>query len=552
MPLVAALAILAAAAAAAWMLWQPEPRAPRVVAARRLTYDRTFKDFPYTDGTRVFYVEWKPAFAGTSILQLPIGGGDPRPLRTSFANPYLYDVTSAGDMLITDTVTRGLHVIATSGAARLIRDVRASWAHLSSDGRKLAFSDGPRLMIGGRDGSSVRQVVVADGDVVMPRWSPDGSRLRYTVNKLNERTLWDVSADGSGARVLLPGWRAACGAWTPDGRHFVFEADCDGAYGLWALDERRHWWERAREPWKLTTGPMRYENAVPSPDGSTLLAIGTPPAGVDLLRYDPSAKQFTPILPGLAATDVEFSRDGAWITYVRHADLTLWRSRADGTDRLQLTFAPQIVILPRWSPDGRRIAYAARQHQGSLHAFVVGIDGGPSQRVSAGDAAEEDPSWSPDGTRLVLTGRTKANVPRLHIVDVTSGHVETIPASERHFSPRWSLVGGLIAAISSDRTRLVLYDLKTRTWRDLLGGRVGWPIWTRDGAHIQLQQGAQVVRVRVADGRVETVVDLGLVKQAIWGEVGGVWVGQTPDEAPLVLREVGMGTDIYALEIVWP
>ena len=56
MPLVAALVLLLGGGAAAWIQWQPEPRAPRVVAMRRLTYDRTFKDFPYTDGTRV--LEW--------------------------------------------------------------------------------------------------------------------------------------------------------------------------------------------------------------------------------------------------------------------------------------------------------------------------------------------------------------------------------------------------------------------------------------------------------------------------------------------------------------
>jgi hypothetical protein len=56
---------------------------------------------------------------------------------------------------------------------------------------------------------------------------------------------------------------------------------------------------------------------------------------------------FVAFLGGLSATCVEFSRDGRWITYVRHPDRTLWRSRPDGSDRLQLTFA----VAHRKGPD---------------------------------------------------------------------------------------------------------------------------------------------------------------------------------------------------------
>jgi len=50
--------------------------------------------------------------------------------------------------------------------------------------------------------------------------------------------------------------------------------------------------------------------------------------------------------------DVEFSRDGQWVTYVSYPDYTLWRSRADGSDRLQLTYPPVYAALAHRSPDG--------------------------------------------------------------------------------------------------------------------------------------------------------------------------------------------------------
>jgi hypothetical protein len=58
---------------------------------------------------------------------------------------------------------------------------------------------------------------------------------------------------------------------------------------------------------------------------------------------------FLPFLGGITADFVEFSRDGQWVLYVAFPDGTLWRSRVDGTKRLQLTFPPMVVMVPHWS-----------------------------------------------------------------------------------------------------------------------------------------------------------------------------------------------------------
>ena len=51
----------------------------------------------------------------------------------------------------------------------------------------------------------------------------------------------------------------------------------------------------------------------------------------DLLRFDMHSHEFRPFLPGIAATDVDFSRDGRLIAYVRRPDQTFWISQSDGT-----------------------------------------------------------------------------------------------------------------------------------------------------------------------------------------------------------------------------
>ena len=57
----------------------------------------------------------------------------------------------------------------------------------------------------------------------------------------------------------------------------------------------------------------------------------------ELVRYDSASHQFTPYLSGMSAMGVNFSRDGKWVTYVAYPEGTLWRSKVDGSERLQLT-----------------------------------------------------------------------------------------------------------------------------------------------------------------------------------------------------------------------
>ena len=64
-------------------------------------------------------------------------------------------------------------------------------------------------------------------------------------------------------------------------------------------------------------------------------------------------------MSGISADGVDFSRDGQWVTYIQYPEGSLWRSRADGSERLQFTFPPMQVGLPRWSPDGKQIVFTA-------------------------------------------------------------------------------------------------------------------------------------------------------------------------------------------------
>ena len=165
---------------------------------------------------------------------------------------------------------------------------------------------------------------------------------------------------------LLAGWRQpnhksdisglsgeCCGRWTPDGKYFVF----DSGGQLWALREKESLLRKvSREPMQLTSGAINYGFPIPSKDGRKLFAVAGLVRG-ELVRYDGKSKAIEPFLSGISAQDVAFSKDGQWVAYVSFPEGTLWRSKADGSDRLQVSFPPLCAMLPHWSPDGKQIVF---------------------------------------------------------------------------------------------------------------------------------------------------------------------------------------------------
>jgi Tol biopolymer transport system component len=569
------------AAAVLAFLFRPTLPPPKVTGSSQVTNDGRDKELMVTDGSRIYFSSCSETTC--ALYEASTRGGDVVPIQTPFPDPFVMDISpERSELLVASCAAMmfyqqdcPLWILPVLGRSpRRLGNIRAATAAWSQDGKEIAYAQGNALYRVKIDGSESRKIVsiTAGGTPFFPRWSPDGRHLRFTAHTATggiagalgtPGSLSEVSTEGRNLHPLLPEWNKppaeCCGTWTQDGKYFLFQSQRGGTTNIWAIRVEGSLLRKvSHDPVQLTTGPTSSYRPLPSIDGKKLFVVTAQLRG-ELVRYDSGSKQFTPYLSGISAMGVNFSRDGKWVTYSAYPEGTLWRSRVDGGERLQLTFPPLFVIQPHWSPDGSRIAFNARQPDKPFSIYTISADGGSPERPVPGERDTCDPTWSPDGESL-LFGRYPDDEPPgagpmdLEIVDLRTHAISKVLGSEELWSPRWSRDGRYILAFTRTDDRLMVFDSKTQKWTELTKIGVNWPEWSRRGDYIYFlgaPPGGRpigVFRVRISDHKLEQVVSLKDFRRAPdWGD----WVGLAADDSPLLVRNAST-QDIYVLDVDLP
>jgi eukaryotic-like serine/threonine-protein kinase len=559
----AGAAITIAVAIAVWLA-RP-PAIPVVESVIQLTNDGQPKTgLLETDGARIYLNE---GLAGNRrIAQVSVSGGETAQLPTQLVNAQIVALANDSSALLVLVgrvfSTRGSmwSVSLPAGTGRRLGDIDVSDASLFPDGRVL-YTLGSAVYAAEKDGSRPRKLAeVPQPNAYIPQASPNGARVVFSaIDFLStaHASVYEVATDGTGLRELLKGGEnnlppvVCCARWSPDGKYLLFQARSQGNWDLWLLPQAAGIGRTFGSPVRLTNGPLSYTVGTMNRDAKQIFAIGAKARG-ELVRYDPKSQQFVPYLGGISAYDTTFSRDGQWVAYVSYPEHALWRSRADGSDRLQLTYSPQVVVEPRISPDGTRVAFSTSDND----AWVIGINGGTPRKL-ADDASA--PDWSPDGN-LVVVGSTvpgkaagEKGYFQSRIVNLRTGTVSVVPDSQGTVGP-WFVGQDLLVSATEDQAKFLVFDLKTRKWSDLATDPATFGAWetSPDGKYLYcttLGTDPKAQRIRIADRTVETIASLKDLRE-VDDPYDLKQIGVAPDGSALFTRDVGT-QEVYAISVKW-
>jgi dipeptidyl aminopeptidase/acylaminoacyl peptidase len=227
-----------------------------------------------------------------------------------------------------------------------------------------------------------------------------------------------------------------------------------------------------------------------------------------------------------AADDPQISPDGRWVAYVRRANdimtdrarSTIWLVDVASGEERPLIAATGNHFSPRWSPDGKRLAYVSTAEGGAPQLFVRWMDTGQSARITGLADSPEGITWSPDGRRIAYLMNVPDDGPRLGKAPDKPEGAEWAKPLEIIDKVTYRRDGGGYVKPGFDHIFMV--DALGGAPRQLTFGAYhdGPPEWSRDGRALYfsatrkpdwelLANDSEIYRLDIASGTVAALTD---------------------------------------------
>jgi len=322
------------------------------------------------DGRRIAFVRRVPGVP-CEILVAPIPQGEPRVVgRCSVESMTRLAWTREGEILLSDRPTRDA-----------VRRIRA----LSPDtGRMREVTSPTATSLGDLD-----PVVTHRGDHVVFRRA-----FSYGV-----ADLYAAEVSGSDLRpITRDGWKAIGYAFSADDRNLVFSSNRGGDSGLWSVD-----FKRPSAPVRLGLGLLDFGRL--SADKTGLLAFEVGDYRSNLFAWRAGADPVALTDGNTSDWDPDLSSTGQ-LTFVsdQNGGSEVWSKRSDGQPTRLTDLKASSVFSPRWSPDGRSIAFVASRN-GRTDVYLINAEGSNLRNLTSDGAARDELAWDQNGNLLVPTLR---------------------------------------------------------------------------------------------------------------------------------------------------
>jgi Tol biopolymer transport system component len=542
------VALLAFAVVGLVTLMKPSPTSD-LLDSTQITFSADPKRGPvFTDGSRLYFD------SSGEPSQMSIAGGPIVPTHILGPGMQILDISKDGSKVLglkldlNDNINRGTLWTAPmlGGTARKLSDHLAFKARWSLDGRSIVFSDQRTLYSIDEDGQNLRTLWTGPDDLDNLIFSPDGQKLSLTVGDTSSRSrLWTLLADGRNAHPLPFDWPANAnqnaGQWTPDGKRFLFTSDREGPTNVYELVAPR-WFEFWKGPTavRLTGNQLSIQAITPAPGGDGVYVLGLVDQGT-MRAWDPHSGKMMPYLDNLSMLALATSPDGQWMAYLEYPSRHLWRSRLDGSEKLQLTNSYAGMV--QWSPDGKWLVYSDWRN-----LYRVSADGGAPEKLTPDGHYDVQPSWFPDGKKIAFNYFPYPGQPlRIRVLDLDTRQVSTMPGADGYFFPLWSPDGKYLVAVAENPARMVLYSVETGKWKDLhtFEAPWGWLVWAKDSKSIYMSYllGKNgIYNLTVPDGQWTKVTGL----EAVNPEDLDAFLSLTPDGQPAMMSRTGVA-QLYLL-----
>jgi Tol biopolymer transport system component/DNA-binding winged helix-turn-helix (wHTH) protein len=333
---------------------------------------------------------------------------------------------------------------ALGGAERKLADI-FTWQipgdgnspYFSPDGMSLAIPDKHSaeeplglFLLSAETGEKHRLTTAPAGSLgdYYPAFSPDGKKLAFVrAPRWSTDDLYVLSLDGGTPRRLTFDNLTITGlTWTPDSREIMFTSRRGGS--------TRHLWRVAANggtPERVDTVGNDVLSPALSPQGNRL-AYTQALDDINIWRFELDAAGRVKSQTSLIASTFwdhgpDYSPDGSKIVFVsdRSGSNAIWVCESDGSNpQLLHACGPYVTGTPRWSPDGRWIAFDSRSciasASGNPDVYLISANGGQPRRFTTEEAEDVVPSWSRDG-RWVYFASTRSGIMQVWKMPVTGG-----------------------------------------------------------------------------------------------------------------------------------